>query len=314
MPNDLKLFTGTSNPGLAQEISEDLEIPLGDVTIKTFADGEIFVKYAENIRGADVFIIQSTNSPASNLIEHFLMLDAARKSSARRVTGVVPYYGYCRQDRKDQPRVSISAKLMADLITRAGANRLITMDLHAAQIQGFFDIPVDHLYSSMAFTEYFKNLAIPDLVVVAPDVGSLVMARAYAKRLDVEIAFIDKRRPEPNAVEVLNVVGEVEGRNVLIIDDMVDTAGTLCEGARGLKENGAGTIYAAATHGLLSGPAVERLQESPIEKMIVTNTIAIPEEKRFPGLEIVSVGHIFGEAIRRTNQEESISTLFDLGT
>lgn len=311
MPHDLKLFTGTSNPQLAQEISDYLEIPLGDVTIKTFADGEIFVKYTDNIRGADVFIVQPTNSPSTNLIELFLMLDAARKSSARRVTAVVPYFGYCRQDRKDQPRVSISAKLMADLITRAGASRLLTMDLHAAQIQGFFDIPVDHLYSSMAFTEYFRNLEIPDPVVVAPDVGSLVMARAYAKRLDVGIAFIDKRRPEPNSVEVLNIIGEVEGKNILLIDDMVDTAGTLCEAAKGLKDEGAGSIFAAATHGLLSGPAVERLMDSPIEKVIVTNTLAIPEEKRFPGLEIVSIGRIFGEAIRRTYSEESISTLFD---
>jgi ribose-phosphate pyrophosphokinase len=206
--------------------------------------------------------------------------------------------------------VSISAKLMADLLSKAGANRMLTMDLHAAQIQGFFDIPVDHLYSSMAFAEHFKSLEIPDLTVVAPDVGSLIMARAYAKRLGVRIAFIDKRRPEPNAVEVLNIVGEIEGQNILIIDDMVDTAGTLCEAARGLKEQGAHHIYAAATHPLLSGPAIARLEESPIEKMIVTNTIAIPEDKQFPDLEIVSVGHIFGEAIRRTYQEESISTLF----
>ncbi|MFC1628028.1 ribose-phosphate diphosphokinase [Gemmatimonadota bacterium] len=310
MPHDMKFFTGTSNSGLALEISEYLESPLGNVTISTFADGEIFVKFEENIRGADVFIIQSTNSPATNLIELFLMLDAARKSSARRVTAVIPYYGYCRQDRKDQPRVSISAKLMADLITMAGANRMLTMDLHAAQIQGFFDIPVDHLYSSMAFTEYFKALEIADLTVVAPDVGSLIMARAYAKRLGVKIAFIDKRRPEPNAVEVLNIIGEIEGRNILIIDDMVDTAGTLCAAAKGLKEQGANHIYCAATHGLLSGPAIERLEASPIEKMIVTNTISIPGEKQFPDLEIVSVGHIFGEAIRRTYQEESISTLF----
>jgi len=311
MPHDLKLFSGTSNLPLAEEVAEYLELHLGEIEIRTFSDGEIFVKYQENIRGADVYIIQSTNSPASNLLELFLMLDAARKSSARRVTAVVPYYGYCRQDRKDQPRVSISAKLMADLITRAGANRLLTMDLHAAQIQGFFDIPVDHLYSSMAFTEYFRSLQLPDLVVVAPDVGSLRMARAYAKRLNAELAFIDKRRPAANAVEVLNVIGKVDGKNILIIDDMVDTAGTLCEAARALKEKGADMVIAAATHGILSGPAVERLRESVIGKVITTNTINIPEEKRFQDLEIVSVGHIFGEAIRRTYGEESISTLFD---
>ncbi len=311
MPHDLKLFSGTSNRPLAEEVAQYLELPLGAIEIRTFSDGEIFVKYQENIRGADVFIVQSTNSPATNLMELFLMLDAARKSSAKRVTAVLPYYGYCRQDRKDQPRVSISAKLMADLITRAGANRLLTMDLHAAQIQGFFDIPVDHLYSAMAFTEYFKSMDIPDMVVVAPDVGSLRMARAYAKRLDTGLAFIDKRRPEANSVEVLNVIGKVRDRNILMLDDMVDTAGTLCEAANALKEKGAGHIYAACTHGILSGPAVERLKESPIEKIIITNTIFIPEEKRFPDLEIVSVGHIFGEAIRRTYGEESISTLFD---
>lgn len=311
MPHDLKLFSGTSNLQLAGEIAEYLELPLGAAEIRTFSDGEIFVKYQENIRGADVFIIQSTNSPASNLLELFLMLDAARKSSARRVTAVIPYYGYCRQDRKDQPRVSISAKLMADLITRAGANRMLTMDLHAAQIQGFFDIPVDHLYSSMAFTEYFKGLEIPNMVVVAPDVGSLRMARAYAKKLNCGLAFIDKRRPEANAVEVMNVIGEVEGKNVLMLDDMVDTAGTLCAAAGALKEKGAEMILAACTHGILSGPAVNRLQASQIEQVITTNTIYISEEKRFPGLEIVSVGHIFGEAIRRTYGEESISTLFD---
>jgi len=311
MPHDLKLFSGTSNLQLAGEIAEYLELSLGAAEIRTFSDGEIFVKYQENIRGADVFIIQSTNSPASNLLELFLMLDAARKSSARRVTAVIPYYGYCRQDRKDQPRVSISAKLMADLITRAGANRMLTMDLHAAQIQGFFDIPVDHLYSSMAFTEYFKSLKIQNMVVVAPDVGSLRMARAYAKRLNCGLAFIDKRRPEANAGEVMNVIGEVEGKNVLMLDDMIDTAGTLCAAAGALKEKGAEMILAACTHGILSGPAVERLQASQIEKVITTNTIYISEEKCFPDLEIVSVGHIFGEAIRRTYGEESISTLFD---
>ncbi len=311
MPHDLKLFSGTSNLQLAGEIAEYLELSLGAAEIRTFSDGEIFVKYQENIRGADVYIIQSTNSPAGNLLELFLMLDAARKSSARRVTAVIPYYGYCRQDRKDQPRVSISAKLMADLITRAGANRMLTMDLHAAQIQGFFDIPVDHLYSSMAFTEYFKSLEIPNMVVVAPDVGSLRMARAYAKRLNCDLAFIDKRRPEANAVEVMNVIGEVEGKNVLMLDDMVDTAGTLCAAAGALKEKGAEMILAACTHGILSGPAVDRLQASQIEQVITTNTIYISKEKRFPGLEIVSVGHIFGEAIRRTYGEESISTLFD---
>jgi ribose-phosphate pyrophosphokinase len=311
MPYDLKLFSGSSNVTLAREIADYLGLALGQVEIKTFSDGEIFVKFQENIRGTDVFIVQSTNSPASNLIELFLMLDAAKKASAKRVTAVIPYYGYCRQDRKDQPRVSISAKLMADLITRAGASRVLTMDLHAAQIQGFFDIPVDHLYSSITFTNYFRDLDIPNLVVVAPDVGSLRMARAYAKRLHAGLALIDKRRPAPNAVEALNVIGEVDGMNVLLRDDMIDTAGTLCEAASALKARGAETIYAACTHGLLSGPAIQRLQESPLERIIVTNTIDIPDEKQFPGLEIVSVGHIFGEAISRTHDEESISTLFD---
>jgi ribose-phosphate pyrophosphokinase len=311
MPYDLKIFSGTSNPELAAGVAEHLEVPLGEVEIRTFSDGEIFVKYQENIRGADVFIVQSTHSPAANLIELFLMIDAARKASAKRVTAVVPYYGYCRQDRKDQPRVSISAKLMADLLQRSGADRMITMDLHAAQIQGFFDIPVDHLYSSITFTEHFRAMDIPDLVVVAPDVGSIRMARAYSKRLDAGLAFIDKRRPKANAVEVLNIIGEVDGKNVLLMDDMVDTAGTLCEAANAVKDRGAVSVRAAATHGLLSGPAVERLQKSVIEGVTVTDTVAIPGEKQFKGLEICSVGHIFGEAIRRTHNEESISTLFD---
>jgi len=311
MPYDLKIFSGTSNPVIAEKVAAHLEVEMGKVEIQTFADEEIFVKYQENIRGADVFVVQSTNSPAGHLIELFLMLDAAKKASAKRVTAVIPYFGYCRQDRKDQPRVSISAKLMADLLQEAGADRVITMDLHAAQIQGFFDIPVDHLYSSITFTDYFRKLDIPDLVVVAPDVGSIRMARAYAKRLNAGLAFIDKRRPKANAVEVLNIVGEVVGKNVLMIDDMVDTAGTLCEAAKAVKDMGAISVCAAATHGLLSGPAVERLTASVIERMIVTDTVTIPPEKRFEGLEIASVGHIFGEAIRRTHNEESISTLFE---
>jgi len=311
MAYDLKLFSGTSNRPLAREIADYLNLSPGALEVQNFSDGEIFVKYQENIRGADVFLVQSTHSPPSNLLELFLMIDAARKASAKRVTAVVPYYGYSRQDRKDQPRVSISAKLMADLITRSGADRVLTMDLHAAQIQGFFDIPVDHLYSSITFTNYFKDMDISELVVVGPDVGSLRMARAYAKRLDAGLALIDKRRPHANSVEVMNVIGDVEGKNVLLRDDMVDTAGTLCEAARALREKGASRIYAACTHGILSGPAIERLKESEIEQLIVTNTIDIPEEKRYPGLEIVSVGHIFGEAIRRTHDEESISSLFD---
>lgn len=307
-----KLFTGRSNPHLAQRIAEYLEMELGEISIKDFSDGELWVRYDENIRGQDVFIIQSTNPPANNIMELLLMLDAAKRASARRVTAVIPYYGYARQDRKDQPRVPISAKLLADMINAAGADRVLTMDLHSAQIQGYFDIPFDHLYSKTALISHLKEKEITEnLVLLSPDVGSIPLSRSYAKLLNASLAIIDKRRPQANRSEVMHLIGEVEGKNVLIMDDMVDTAGTLVAAARTAKENGALSVMAACTHAVLSGPAIERVQNSPVEKLIVSDTIQIPREKVFEKLEMVSVASVFGEAILRIHNEESISSLFN---
>ncbi|MCF7802239.1 MAG: ribose-phosphate pyrophosphokinase [Candidatus Marinimicrobia bacterium] len=307
-----KLFTGRSNPHLAQRIADYLEMELGEISIKDFSDGELWVRYDENIRGQDVFIIQSTNPPANNIMELLLMLDAAKRASARRVTAVIPYYGYARQDRKDQPRVPISAKLLADMINAAGADRVLTMDLHSAQIQGYFDIPFDHLYSKTALISHLKeNEVTENLVLLSPDVGSIPLSRSYAKLLNASLAIIDKRRPQANRSEVMHLIGEVEGKNVLIMDDMVDTAGTLVAAARTAKENGALSVMAACTHAVLSGPAIERVQNSPVEKLIVSDTIQIPREKVFEKLEMVSVAPVFGEAILRIHNEESISSLFN---
>lgn len=307
-----KLFTGRSNPHLAQRIADYLEMELGEISIKDFSDGELWVRYDENIRGQDVFIIQSTNPPANNIMELLLMLDAAKRASARRVTAVIPYYGYARQDRKDQPRVPISAKLLADMINAAGADRVLTMDLHSAQIQGYFDIPFDHLYSKTALISHLKEKEVTDnLVLLSPDVGSIPLSRSYAKLLNASLAIIDKRRPQANRSEVMHLIGEVEGKNVLIMDDMVDTAGTLVAAARTAMENGALSVMAACTHAVLSGPAIERVQNSPVEKLIVSDTIDIPREKVFEKLEMVSVAPVFGEAILRIHNEESISSLFN---
>ena len=305
------LLAGTANRPLAEEIAESMGLPLGDVTIKRFADGEIFVRINQNARGRDVFIIQPTPPPADNLMEALLLIDAAKRASAARVTLVVPYYGYARQDRKDQPRVAISAKLVANLISAAGADRVLGMDFHTHQIQGFFDEPVDHLYAAPVLTGYFRKKGLEDLTVVAPDVGAAKMARGYARRLDAPIAIIDKRRPQANVAEVLSVVGDVEGRRCLIVDDMIDTAGTLCSVAEVLHKRGAKEIYAAATHPVLSGPAVERLQDSPLVEVVVTNTLYVPEEKRFPKLTILSIAELLARAIRYTHSNESISQLFD---
>jgi len=305
------LFSGTANRPLAENIASYLHVSLGDAEISYFSDGEIWVKYNENIRGADVFIIQPTYSPAKNILELLIMIDAARRASAERITAVIPYFGYARQDRKDQPRVSITAKLVANLLTTAGANRILTMDLHAPQIQGFFDIPVDHLYSSTIFTEYFRELKLPDLTVVSPDIGGITLARAYAKRLNAPLAIIDKRRPKHNEAEILNIIGDVDNRNILIIDDIIDTAGTLCNAATSLKKNGAKDIYVACTHPLLSGPALERLQNAPITGIQVTDTVALAEEKKIDKIDILTAANIFGEAIKRIHSEESISSLFD---
>ncbi|HTY59413.1 MAG TPA: ribose-phosphate pyrophosphokinase [Bacteroidota bacterium] len=306
----LKVFSGRSNRPLATKIARELGTELGLCDIKTFSDGEIWVKYSENIRGSDVYIIQSTNPPAENLLELLIMIDAARRASARKVNAVIPYFGYARQDRKDQPRVSITAKLVANLITGAGADRVITMDLHAPQIQGFFDIPVDHLYSSAILVKHFKKLRLSNLAVASPDVGGIKMARAYAKRLEADLIVIDKRRPRQNEAEVMNIIGEARGKNILIVDDLVDTAGTLCNAVRALKNAGAKDVYAACTHPVLSGSAIERINASGLTKIIVTDSLPLPTGSR----KIVgeSVARIFAEAIERTFKFKSISSLFDV--
>lgn len=304
----ISIFAGRSNPALAQRIAGAYGKELGDLTIRNFSDGEIYVKYEESIRGSDLFLIQSTTPPADNWLELLMLIDAARRASATRITAVIPYFGYARQERKDQPRVSIASKLYANMLTTAGVDRILTMDLHAAQIQGFFDIPVDHLYGSVVFAEYFRKLDVSNLVVVSPDVGSLKRARAYAKRLDTDLALVDKRRTDHNESEVMNVIGEVEGHNVLLIDDMIDTAGTLCGAARALKDAGALDILAACTHPILSGPAYERIENSPIRKLVVTDTI--PLTRTSDRIEVISVAGIFADAIRRIYTNESISTLF----
>jgi len=306
-----KLLSGTANRALAEEISRTLGVELGKVTLSRFADGEIFVRIDENVRGHDVFIVQPTNPPAENIMELVLMIDAARRASAARITCVMPYYGYSRQDRKDQPRVAIGAKLVANMIIAAGADRVLGIDFHQHALQGFFDIPVDHLYAAPVLTAHFRKKNLKDLVVVAPDVGSAKMARGFAKRLNGTFAIIDKRRPTANVAEVLNVVGEVEGRDCLIPDDMIDTAGTVSEAARALKALGANDIYVCATHALLSGPAVERLTAAPIAEVTVTDTIALPPSRRFEKLRVLSVGELLAKAIRYTHSDESVSSLFD---
>jgi len=308
----LLLLAGRANRPLAAEIGEIIGESPDSATIRQFADGEIFARIDRNARGRDVFIVQSTNAPADTIMELLLLADAARRASAARVTAVIPYFGYGRQDRKDQPRVAIGAKLVANLIVAAGADRVVSIDFHQHQIQGFFDIPVDHLYAAPVITKYFRDKQLEDLVVVAPDVGSAKMARGYGKRLGASFAIIDKRRPKANMSEVLNVVGEVEGMNCLLVDDMVDTAGTLANAVVALKERGAKAVYAAATHALFSGPAVERLSSAPLEEMVVTNTIFIPEEKRFDNLQILSVADLLAKAIDHVHSNESVSQLFEM--
>ena len=311
LASDYKIFSGSSNRGLAEKIANKLDKPLGSVELKRFSDGEIWVKYGENIRGSEVFIIQSTNPPAENLLELLLMLDAAKRASATRITAVIPYFGYSRQDRKDQPRVSITAKLVANLITVAGADRVMTMDLHAAQIQGFFDIPFDHLYGSTMFTGLLNNIK-QNLVVVSPDVGGIKMARSYAKRIHADLVVIDKRRPKQNLAEVVNIIGNVEGKDVLLVDDLIDTAGTFVGAIDALKKKGAHDIYGAITHPLFSGPALERIQNSQLKKLYVSDTISMMLDEKSDKIEKISASEIFAEAIRRTYNNESISSLFDI--
>jgi ribose-phosphate pyrophosphokinase len=306
-----KLLSGTGNRPLAEEIAKQLGVGLCKLTCTRFADGEIFVRIDENVRGNDVFIVQSTNPPAENIMEMLLLIDAAKRASAARVTVVLPYYGYARQDRKDQPRVAIGAKLLANMITEAGADRVLGIDFHQHQLQGFFDIPVDHLYAMPVLTAHFKKKQLKDTVIVAPDVGSAKMARGFAKRLDASLAIIDKRRPRANVSEVVNVVGEVEGRDCILADDMIDTAGTISEAAHALKRLGANSVYACATHALLSGPAIQRLKDSPIVELVVTDTILLPPERQFDRLTILSVGELLSKAIRYTHAEQSVSSLFE---
>ena len=308
----LLLLSGRANWPLAAEIGTLVGKYPDAATIYDFADGEIFVRIDRNARGRDVYIVQPTVAPANNIMELLLLLDAAKRASAARVTAVVPYFGYGRQDRKDQPRVAIGAKLVANLITVAGADRLVGIDFHQHQIQGFFDIPVDHLYAAPVIVRYFKDLGLADLVVVAPDVGSAKMARGFAKRLGATFAIIDKRRPAPNESEVINVVGEVEGKTCILSDDMVDTGGTLANGIIALKERGAKAVYASATHALLSGKASEKLSAAPLEELVVTNTIDIPESRRFEKLRILSVAGLLANSIQYIHSNESVSQLFEI--
>jgi ribose-phosphate pyrophosphokinase len=306
----VKLIAGNSNRPLAQKISDYLKIPLCDAEIKRFSDGEISVKINENIRGTDVFVIQSTNPPAENLLELLVIIDAARRASAERITAVIPYYGYARQDRKDQPRVPITSKLVANQIAASGADRVLTMDLHAAQIQGFFDIPMDHLFSNPVFHDYFANFQADQWVVLA-DLGSMKMVRNFAKKLAMPFAVLDKKRHVANQVEVLNVIGEVEGKNVIIRDDIVDTAGTLTQSAEFLIRQGAKEIYACCTHAVLSGRALELIEKSPIRKLIISDTINTQNKNLSDKFEILSIDSIFGETIKRIHEGESVSSLFE---
>jgi ribose-phosphate pyrophosphokinase len=305
------LLSGTANRPLAEEISRHMGLPLGDATIRRFADGEIFVRINQNARGRDVFIVQPTPPPGDNIIELLLLIDAAKRASAARVSAIVPYYGYARQDRKDQPRVSLGAKLMANLMEAAGADKVLGIDFHTHQIQAFFDVPVDHLYAAPVLTSYFRELKLQQPVVVAPDVGAAKMARGFARRIDATFAIIDKRRPAQNVAEVAEVVGEVSGKPCIIVDDMIDTAGTLVGVVQALKDRGATRIFAAASHALLSGPARERLAASPVEEVVVTNTLHIESEKHFDKLRVLSIAELLARAIRYTHSNESVSQLFD---
>ncbi len=307
----LNLFSGNANRKLAQEIAEYLGMPLGVAEVSQFSDGEVYVQINENVRGADVFVIQPTSPPVDHhLMELLIMIDALRRASAHRITAVIPYFGYARQDRKVQPRVPISSKLVADLITVSGVNRVLTMDLHAGQIQGFFNIPVDHLYAAPVVLGYFQEREWHEGVVVAPDAGGVERARAFAKRLGTSLAFIDKRREGPNDAKVMRIVGEVKGQDVIIVDDIIDTAGTITQGVTALREEGARRIYASCTHPVLSGPAIERIESSDLEEVVVTNTIPLDERRSSKKLTLLSVAPLLGEAIDRIHRETSVSSLF----
>ena len=310
MKKNLLLFSGNANPRLSQEIAEYLKIPLASADVTQFSDGEIQVKINQNVRGADVFVIQSTSPPVNNyLMELLIMIDALKRASADRITAVIPYYGYARQDRKERPRVPITAKLVADLLTAAGAHRVLTMDLHAGQIQGFFNIPVDHLFAAPVIVSYFQSLGWDEICIVSPDAGGVERARACAKRLGGSLAIIDKRRIGPNLSQTMHIVGDVKEKNVIIIDDLIDTAGTITQAVNALMENGARKVYASCTHPVLSGPAMERIEGSRLEGVVVTNTIALGE-KRSDKLIVLSVAPLLGEAISRIHKGTSVSSLF----
>lgn len=310
--SNMKIFACNSNPILAREIAANLGTELGECTVSKFSDGEISVSVGESVRGKDVFIIQSTDNPVNdNLMELLILTDAVKRASAKSVTAVIPYYGYARQDRKSKPRDPITSKLVANMIVAAGVNRVMTMDLHANQEQGYFDIPVDHLKGMPILVEYFMKEKIEDLVIVSPDHGSVTRARNMAKPFNVPIAIIDKRRPEPNKSEIMNIIGDIKGKNCLIVDDMIDTAGTICNAANALKDLGAKSVRAAATHAVLSGPAIERIKESPISEMVFLNTIEIEEEKKIDKIKVLSVGNLFAEIIRRVQTNTPVSELFE---
>lgn len=306
------IFTGNAHSTLAADICKYLGVPLSQADVKRFSDGETRVKIVSNVRGKDVFVVQPTSCPANeNLMELLIMIDAIRRASPRRITAVLPYFGYARQDRKDQPRVPITAKLVANLLDRAGADRVLTIDLHAGQIQGFFDIPLDNLYAVRIFEQYFKQKNLKDIVIVSPDVGGIKMARAYAKKFGAGLAIVDKRRISDTQAEAMHIMGEVDGKNVILVDDIVATAGSLTEAAAALKKNGAKDIYVAVTHPVLCGPAIERLSKACIKELVVTDTIPLSEEKMLPMITQLSVASMLGEAIRRIRNEESISALFE---
>jgi ribose-phosphate pyrophosphokinase len=311
MGRRLRVLSGRGDVALAEKICQYLDVSLTDVTIVNFSDGEISVKIQENVRGTDVFIIQPTRPPAENILELLLLLDAVRRSSAQRITAVLPYFGYARQDRKDQPRVPIAAKLMANLIVQAGADRVLTMDLHAPQIQGFFDIPLDHLYAAPVLLDHFQaRVSEENLAVVAPDVGSIKMARAFAKRLGASLAIIDKRRPRPNQAEVVNFIGDVRGKSVVLFDDMIDTAGTMSDAARELQQQGAVSIDICATHALFSGPSLERLTQAPVREIVVTNTVPFDRHEECPKVKVLDISPLLAEAIKRIHLEQTVSSLF----
>jgi ribose-phosphate pyrophosphokinase len=311
MTYDLKLFTGNANRALAEEIASYLHVPLGDAEVSRFSDGEVFVQVNENVRGTDVFVVQPTCPPVNdNLMELLVMIDALKRASARRITAVLPYYGYGRQDRKVQPRVPITAKLVADLLTSAGVDRVLALDLHAGQIQGFFNIPVDHLFAAPVIVDYLGKKDLRDPVIVSPDAGGVERARAIAKRLRAGLAIIDKRREGPNQAVAMYLIGDVRGKDTVVIDDMIDTAGTLAQAVGALEREGARRILACGVHAVLSGPAMQRLKAAPLEEVVVTNSIPVPGDKRLPHVTVLTVAPILGEAIRRIHDEESVSTLF----